>query len=164
MPQQLYMLLNATIRSLPEAEVCTWAAKILVNYCKLESTREKSFIKEYISDTVTVMLHWCDKDNEVFISLCTLLWLFGHVNEWKNVICDLPNIKKRFEKIETLCKRKQLMVLKTGVKSVVTYFGPYKKLPLPTTTPDWGLDYKHKPHLFTHALHAFYSLNNILFN
>lgn len=164
MPEQLYLLLNATIRSYPEAQLCSLSAQILINYFKVEETRKYSFIEKYIDHSITIMSHWCDKDNSVFPTLCTLIWLFAHVAPWKEFISSLPNGKQRFQKMEVLCARKQSMVLKTGVKTVTSYFGPYKNLPMPTTKPDWGLDYKGKPHLFTHAVHALHSVYNILYN
>ncbi|KAJ8985779.1 hypothetical protein NQ317_014432 [Molorchus minor] len=161
LPEQMYLMIKTTNRSLPEMTACIYSVNILININKYAVTRSYTFIPEYIDNIVTVMLHWCDKDEQLFPSMCTLLWLFSHNAKWKRLIKSLPNIEQRFAKIQMQVTRKKSMVKRTGVKGH-SVFTPYKTLPLPSCEPDWGLEYKHKPHVFTNSVHAFDSLLRIL--
>lgn len=154
-------MIKTTNRSLPEMTACIFSVKILINICKHNPTRPYSFFPEYIDNIVTVMMHWCDKEAQLFPSMCTLLWLFAHTPEWRDFIRRLPNIEQRFHKIQSQVLRKKGMVRKAGVKGY-SVFAPYKNLPLPLLVPDWGLTYKHKPYVFVNSIHAFSSLLCIL--
>ncbi|CAH0552801.1 unnamed protein product [Brassicogethes aeneus] len=161
LPDQLYLMISYTARSLPEMTACTLACSILINFYKYEPTTEKSFVGDYMDNMVTVMLNWCDKEAPLFPAICTLLWLFSHKPEYKAVILKVPHLQQRLLKVQTLTYRKEKMVGKTGVKGS-SLFAHQGNLPLPSTTPDWGLEYKHKPNVFKNSVHALKSLLSIL--
>ncbi|KAJ8950710.1 hypothetical protein NQ318_012790 [Aromia moschata] len=161
LPAQLYLMIEATNRSLPEMTTCVLSVRILINIYKYAPTRKHSFAPDYMDNIVKVMLHWCDKDAQLFPSMCTLLWLFAHEPKWKRVITALPTIQQRLEKIRTQVARKESMVRRAGVKGA-SVFAPYGSLPLPSLDSDWGLEYKHKPYAFTNSVHALSSLLTIL--
>lgn len=161
LPQNMYVLLAATARSLPEMEICTHITRILINYCKLPETKAFSFVAKEMHVIVLLMMHWCDKEAPLFPNLCTLLWLFAHNDKWRQQILNSQNFEQQFCKIGQLCERKFKMVQKTGVKGS-SVFEPYKHLPLPSVLPDWGLDYKHKPYAFSNSMFAYNCLKKIL--
>ncbi|KAG5885778.1 hypothetical protein JTB14_031213 [Gonioctena quinquepunctata] len=162
LPDQLYIMLSATSRSLPEMKACIYSVNILISFCKFPPTKQCSFVPQYIDNLVTVMLHWCDKESQLFPTLCTLFWLFAHTAPWKRFILSLPNIEQRLRKIHGLVSRKQAMVKRSVVKGGVSHFASFKNLPLPSLNPDWGLDYKNKPNVFTNSTHALSALASIL--
>ncbi|XP_057658450.1 protein abnormal spindle isoform X1 [Diorhabda carinulata] len=162
LPEQLYILLSSTSRSLPEMNACIYSVNILINFFKLEETKESSFSPHYLEKLVTLMMHWCDKESQLFPSLCTLFWLFAHTPQWRRLIINIPNIDKKFEKIGELVSRKDSMVKKQGAKGSAL-FASFKNLPMPSLVADWGLDYKNNPFVFTNSVHAFNSLMSILF-
>ncbi|XP_018579175.1 protein abnormal spindle [Anoplophora glabripennis] len=161
LPEQMYLMIKTTNRSLPEMRACILSVNILINVCKYPPTRPYSFFPEYIDNFVTIMMHWCDKEALLFPSMCTLLWLFAHNPEWRKVIGSLPNIEQRLSKIQSQVSRKQSMVRRAGAKGQ-SLFAPYETLPLPSLEPDWGLAYKYNPYIFTNSVHAFSSLLCIL--
>nr|XP_023013304.1 protein abnormal spindle [Leptinotarsa decemlineata] len=161
LPDQLYIMLSATSRSLPEMKACIFSVNILISFCKFPPTRQYSFVPEYIDNLVNVMLHWCDKESQLFPNLCTLFWLFAHTPKWKRFILNLPNLDIRLKKVQSLVSRKESMV-KRSITKGVSHFETVKNLPMPSLNPDWGLDYKNKPNVFTNSIHAFASLSAIL--
>jgi len=161
LPSLLYTIISSAARSLPEMDACNTAAFILINFCKYPATRVNSWDAAYVDAVVNVMLHWCDKEAPLFSTLCTLLWLFGHEEQWKEVIVGLPNINQRFHKIQTLVIRKQNMVLKSKKEISSSVFGRAVNMKWPTRNANWGLDYD-RPNTFTNAAFALSSLMNIL--
>lgn len=162
LPDQLYAMLCATSRSLPEMNACILSVNILITFCKYPPTKVNSFVPEYIDNLIMVMLHWCDKESLLFPHTCTLLWLFAHESKWKNFIVSLPNFDQRFDKIRTLVLRKQSMVRKAGVKGT-SLFSTFKDLPLPGLKPDSGLSCnKTRPNTFNNSVHAMLEISKIL--
>ncbi|CAH1119295.1 unnamed protein product [Phaedon cochleariae] len=161
LPDQLYIMLGATSRSLPEMNACIYSVNILINICKCPSTKKYSFVPQYIDNLLAVMLHWCDKESQLFPTLCTLLWLFAHTPQWKRNILKLPNIVQRLMRIQGMVARKETMV-KRSTSKVLSHFATLKNLPMPSLLPDWGLDYANNPNVFTNSVHAFNSLLSIL--
>ncbi|XP_030752819.1 abnormal spindle-like microcephaly-associated protein homolog isoform X2 [Sitophilus oryzae] len=162
LPNQLYIIIASAARSRPEMIACNMATFILINFYKYKETRSHSWDPEYLDPMINVLLHWCDKEAPLFSTLCTLLWLFAHEEPWKKVIQNLPNIRQRFSKIQTLVHRKESMVLKTKrLASVPSVFGPLENTQLPTRDAKWGLDYA-RPNTFTNAVFACSSLIKIL--
>ena len=104
---------------------------------------------------VTVMLHFCDKENPLFPTLCTLLYFFLKNEEYKSVITNTPKFRDKMRLIKDKADRKMRMVQK--VKSPTqndSFFRVRQNLPLPVDTPDWGLDYKNKPRVFLNSVQA----------
>lgn len=162
LPYQLYVLLCATSRSLPEMNACILSVDILITFCKNPTTKVHSFVPEYIDNLVLVMLHWCDKESLLFPHICTLLWLFAHEPNWKRFIKSLANFDQRFDKIRSLVLRKESMVKKAGVKGS-SVFSMIKDLHLPNLKPDSGFfTNKSRPNTFSNSVQAMYELTKIL--
>ncbi|XP_028131174.1 abnormal spindle-like microcephaly-associated protein homolog [Diabrotica virgifera virgifera] len=157
LPDQLYLMLSSTARSLPEMHACIYSVNILISFNKLKETKDYSFVPSYIEKLITLMMNWCDKESQLFPALCTLFWLFSHTPRWRRFILDLPNIKQKLEKIKGLVTRKANMVKKQVTKGS-TVFASYKTLPTPSLLPDWGLEYKKNPFAFTNSVHGLNSL------
>ncbi|XP_060528096.1 protein abnormal spindle isoform X2 [Cylas formicarius] len=161
LPDQLCIIISSAARSLPEMNACNLAAYILINFYKYPKTRPSSWVPQYIDQIVNVLMHSCDKDEPLFTTLCTLLWLFAHERKWKKFIMNLPNIQSRLSKIEALVQRKQNMTAKKKNLGSHSYFGYLKNPVLPTCTANWGLDYE-RPNTFTNSVYAIENLLNIL--
>ncbi|CAG9835729.1 unnamed protein product [Diabrotica balteata] len=161
LPDQLYLMLSSTARSLPEMNACIYSVNILITFNKLKETKECSFVPNYIEKLITLMTTWCDKESQLFPALCTLFWLFSHTPRWRRFILDLPNIKQKLERIKGLVTRKANMVKKQVTKGS-TVFASFKTLPTPSLLPDWGLEYKKNPFAFTNSVHGLNSLMAIL--
>lgn len=151
--EEVYNIICGTGRSVPETTACSISTSILINFCKYPPTTEKCWYPQYIDLLLTVMQNCCDKESPLFCNLCTLLWLFAHRNSFKNCILKITNVNVRLDKIQKQVIRKQNMVARSRTKGL-TFFASYKKLPLPSLKPDWGLDFKDSPRTFTNAVHA----------
>ncbi|CAG9854161.1 unnamed protein product [Phyllotreta striolata] len=160
--EKLYTLLCVVNRSLPDTQISTLSVNILINFNKLESTRKDSFLPKYIDQLVVLMMNFCDKEAQLFPSLCTLMWLFARTPSWKRFILNLPNIQQRLKRIEALVLRKKNMVSRQAGKK--SFFAAQKNLYVPSNVPDWGLEYKNKPYIFTNSVHAFNCLMGVLFD
>ncbi|KAF7268285.1 hypothetical protein GWI33_018555 [Rhynchophorus ferrugineus] len=162
LPSQLYIILTSAARSRPEMIACNVATFILINFYKYSHTRKNSWNPEYLDPVFNVLLHWCDKEAPLFSTLCTLLWLFAHEEQWKEEIKNVPNIQHRLSKIQTLVERKESMVLKTKrLANVASVFSYMENIKYPTLNANWGLDYD-RPNTFTNAVFACSSLIKIL--
>lgn len=164
LPEHLYLLIKSIARSLPDVQICEISACTLINFFKYEQTKSLTWYPEYLDSMLTIMTQWCDKENIAFPSLCTLFWLFAHIDEYKNTILQLPNISQRIEKIHGLVLRKQKMVNKSQRKLVNSKFLSKKTLYLPCLKPDWGFDYPKRPRLFLNSVQAIECLIKILFS
>lgn len=160
--EQVYIIICAAGRSLPEINICIEATSILINFCKYPLTTEKCWYPEYLDNIITVMQNCCDKDNALFSYLCTLLWLFAHRDDFKMYIVQIPSLFVRFEKIRILLTRKQNMVAKVGPRGGMSFFRSDRDLKIPALEPDWGEDRKDAPRTFNNAPYAFHCLLKIL--
>ncbi|KAH1010441.1 hypothetical protein HUJ05_004736 [Dendroctonus ponderosae] len=69
LPDQLYSIIGAAARSLPEMNTINVATQILITFCKYPQTRQNSFNADYIDGMIGIMLHWCDKEAPLFLHL-----------------------------------------------------------------------------------------------
>ncbi|XP_017772144.1 PREDICTED: protein abnormal spindle [Nicrophorus vespilloides] len=162
-PENLFAMVISTARSLPDMQACQLATSILINFCKYEKSRNNCWYPQYLEEFVKVMLHWCDKEGDLFPHFCTLFWLYTHDPEWLECIKKLPNLEQSFAKMKTLSERKAKMVVKSYNSKQASTFSAYTKLPLPSLKPDWGYECKDKPRIFTNSLHALKSILDKLY-
>ncbi|KAF5302457.1 hypothetical protein FQR65_LT08547 [Abscondita terminalis] len=161
LPETLYILINSANRSPAEMVLSTVAVSILINFYKFQDTSKAAWFPSHISNLIIVMSHCCDKEDNLFPYLCTLIWLFAHNEEYKQFICSLPTHTQLFTKIKTLCLRKKNMV-NLRKSSIPSLFRSTSESHLPLLTPDWGLDYADRPRTFTNSIHALKCVLNIL--
>lgn len=162
LPEQLYAMICATNRSLPEMNACILSTNILITFSKHPSTKRFSFVPDHIDSLLSVMLHWCDKESKLFPSLCTLIWIHAQVKEWREVIVAVPNFNQIVTKMRTLVSRKASMVRRAGVKGT-SLFSITEGLPMPSLKPDFGLTYnKRGPNTFTNSVLAMEELCKVL--
>ncbi|KAJ3664959.1 hypothetical protein Zmor_000488 [Zophobas morio] len=153
--EPLYNVINSTNRSVLETQLSTAAVNVLINVYRYKPSRPHVWVPEYMESLVTVMLHFCDKENPLFPTLCTLLYFFLKNEEYKSVITNTPKFRDKMRLIKDKADRKMRMVQK--VKSATqndSFFRVRQNLPLPVDTPDWGLDYKKKPRVFLNSVQA----------
>lgn len=161
LPKFLYITLASTNRSLPEMEACTYSSLILISLYKFPPTRASAFVPEYMEKIMSMLLHWCDKEAPAFPTMATLLWLFAHDNNYREIIEGTVQFKQKMERIKEACKRKENMVRKQSEKRGSLFLSYYKDLPLPYLKPDWGFDYPNRPRVFLNSLQAFDCLNEM---
>lgn len=160
--EHMYMMISAAGRSLPEMNVCIHATSTLINFCKYKPAISNCWLPEYLDNIFTLMINWCDKEGLLFPYLCTLIWLFAHVEEYKATIVAIPNLKQKMDRIKSLTMRKCKMVSRTNKLLGNSVFMLCSNLRLPSTKPDWGMDYPERPRTFSYSVHAFNSLSEIL--
>lgn len=154
LPKHLYKTIISTNRSPPEIQVCTVAISILINFYRFKPTRSKSWIAEYMENIITIALHFCDNDSPLFPTLCTLIWFFLQNEEYKNVVLSTPRFEQKMSQIKGKCDRKMKMISKMKLQ-YISFFANYQKnCPLPSEEPDWGLELKDKPKVFTNSVLA----------
>ncbi|KAL1501696.1 hypothetical protein ABEB36_006978 [Hypothenemus hampei] len=161
LPMQLYIMIKAAGRSMPEMHLSNNGVLVLINFYKYSITRKESWNADQMDGMFDVLLHWCDKQTPLFCTLCTLIWLFAHEAKWKKVLLRLPNVEQRLFKMHSLIMRKQNMVLKSNQLCSQSWFGPLVNLKLPSRTAKWGLDYDI-PVTFVNAVHGIGQLMKIL--
>ncbi|KAK9879773.1 hypothetical protein WA026_006838 [Henosepilachna vigintioctopunctata] len=162
LPEQLYLLIKSVARSLPEIQINVLSTYILINLCKYPPTTALTWFPEHLDSMLNIMIHWCDKEEMVFPSLCTLFWLFAHNREYKQVILELPYLHQKLIKINGLVVRKQKMVIRSVTKLSNSKFHSTKYVKLPGLKPDWGFDYPDRPRTFINSVHAIQCLQEIL--
>lgn len=121
-----------------------------------------TWIPKFLDNMLKVMTIYCDKDNKIFPSLCTLFWLFSNNNEYKKTILELPNAIQRIEKIQSLVLRKLKMVMNSECKAANSMYVSKNPLYLPGLKPDWGFDYPTRPRIFMNSVQAIECLIEIL--
>lgn len=161
MPQLLYNFIISTNRSLPEMKACTFAISTLINLQKYHLTSSTVWLPDSLQHVIVAMSHYCDKENILFCYLSTFVWLLAQNRNHLQTIYRLPNFSQRMNLIKTNCLRKKKMV-ELQLYKINSFFSPYKNLPLPSLTPDWGLDLPNQPRTFTNSLHALDCLLKVL--
>lgn len=144
-----------TNRSPPEIKVCTATVSVLINFYKFEPTKQYVWLPKYLEKLLDIMLYSCDKESELFPTVCTLMWLFAQNEEYRSTIVNSCKFKEKLTQIRERVERKVKMISKMNVKYQSFFTNP-KNLPMPSILPDWGLDYK--PKIFTNSVQALKSL------
>lgn len=106
------------------------------------------------------MIHYSDKDTPIFSHLCTVIWLYAGVNEYKLYIRDNAHLKLMLTKMYAKCIRKKKMFLRSNAVQN-SYFKDYSNEKIPNKKSDGGLK-SNKPHTFNNSIFAIISLLNLL--
>nr|CAI5858332.1 unnamed protein product [Callosobruchus analis] len=160
LPELLTGIMGSINRSLPETEACIVSTNIMINFYKHEGSRPFSFVPNSLDAIFKIMLHFCDKECELFPSLCTLLWLYAHEPKWKKVIQEVHDLEHMLLKIHDLIIRKKNMVQKSNTKKKSLFAA--EKCKLPNLDADWGYEIKNKPFKFGNSIFGFEQLLKIL--
>ncbi|VEN51699.1 unnamed protein product [Callosobruchus maculatus] len=160
LPKLLTSIMGSINRSLPETEACIVSTNIMINFYKHEGSRPFSFVPDSLNAIFKIMLHFCDKECELFPSLCTLLWLYAHEPKWKKIIQEIHDLEHMLQKIHDLIIRKKNMVQKSNSKKKSVFAA--EKCKVPNLDPDWGYEIKNKPYKFSNTIFGFEQLLKIL--
>ncbi|CAH1978424.1 unnamed protein product [Acanthoscelides obtectus] len=160
LPKLLTGIMGSINRSLPETQACIISTNIMINFYKHKDSRPFSVVPESLDAFFKIMLHFCDKECELFPSLCTLLWLYAHDANWKRVIRGVPDIEHILMKIQDLVIRKKNMLQKTTTKQKSVFVA--ERCKLPNLNADWGYELNNKPYKFHNSIFGFEQLLKIL--
>nr|CAH7713633.1 unnamed protein product [Callosobruchus chinensis] len=160
LPKLLTGIMGSINRSLPETEACIVSTNIMINFYKHEGSRPFSFVPDSLVTIFKIMLHFCDKECELFPSFCTLLWLYAHEPKWKKAIQEVHDLEHILLKIHDLIIRKKNMVQKSNTKKKSIFAA--EKCKVPNLDADWGYEIKNKPYKFTNSIFGFEQLLKIL--
>lgn len=73
-----YGVMAQTIRSEVDKQLIRYCSRIILNLARYNSTTANTFQESGLVTIAQMLLRWCDKDCEIFNTLCTLIWLFAH--------------------------------------------------------------------------------------
>lgn len=99
-----YGIMAQAIRSEVDKQLIMYCSRIILNLARYNSTTANTFQEGGLVTIAQMLLRWCDKDCEIFNTLCTLIWIFAHCP----VKCKVCNHLGVF---------RQMMVIPLGLSS-----------------------------------------------
>ncbi|XP_077288112.1 microtubule assembly factor abnormal spindle [Arctopsyche grandis] len=167
--RRLILYMGATNRSVSTLETLQPALYILINLTRYTPTAHSVYKTEYLNTLLNLLMRWCDKDNVLSRSLCTLIWLFGQYEDIKK---DLTVFLQKEESHKILCKVRCAMVRRKKMESrkrnshIVNHTPikgghtpmkngtSFRSLSLPMTEPDYGISRSSRPKIFEDDVYA----------
>lgn len=73
-----YGIMAQAIRSEVDKQLIMYCSRIILNLARYNSTTANTFQEGGLVTIAQMLLRWCDKDCEIFNTLCTLIWIFAH--------------------------------------------------------------------------------------
>lgn len=73
------------IRSEVDKQLIERCSRIILNLARYNSTTVNTFQEGGLVTIAQMLLRWCDKDSEIFNTLCTLIWVFAHCPKKRKV-------------------------------------------------------------------------------
>lgn len=73
-----YGIMAQAIRSEIDKHLIMYCCRIILNLARYSSTTVHAFQQGGLVTIAQILLRWCDKDCEIFNTLCTLVWVFAH--------------------------------------------------------------------------------------
>ncbi|KAH8382432.1 hypothetical protein KR009_003505, partial [Drosophila setifemur] len=159
-----YGIMAQAIRSEVDKQLIERCSRIILNLARYNSTTVNTFQESGLVTIAQMLLRWCDKDSEIFNTLCTLIWVFAHCPKKRKVIHDyMTNTEAIYMVRETkkLVARKEKMK-QNARKPPPTTTGRYQTQPLPSFSqralpglePDFGI-IRYSPYTFISSVYAF---------
>ncbi|XP_055381188.1 protein abnormal spindle [Condylostylus longicornis] len=155
-----YSIMAQAIRSEIDKQIIEICSRIMLNLARY-STTANTFLEDGLVTIAQMLLRWCDKESDIFNTLCTLIWIFSHCPIKRRIIktfMTTPEAIFMLRETKKLVLRKEKMrqnarrlsVLSTPTKKSIE-FGPKA---LPSLEPDFGI-IKTKPYTFVSSVFAF---------
>lgn len=95
-----YGIMAQAIRSEVDKQMIEHCSRIILNLARYNSTTANTFQQGGLVTIAQMLLRWCDKDCDIFNTLCTLIWIFAHDPKKQQVIFFLI-FKKIFKRISS---------------------------------------------------------------
>lgn len=73
-----YGIMAQAIRSEVDKQLIMYCSRIILNLARYNSTTANTFQEGGLVTIAQMLLRWCDKDCDIFNTLCTLIWIFAH--------------------------------------------------------------------------------------
>ncbi|XP_016981913.2 protein abnormal spindle [Drosophila rhopaloa] len=158
-----YGIMAQAIRSEVDKQLIERCSRIILNLARYNSTTVNTFQEGGLVTIAQMLLRWCDKDSEIFNTLCTLIWVFAHCPKKRKIIHDyMTNTEAIYMVRETkkLVARKEKMK-QNARKPPPTSFGRHQTQKmnftpsaLPSLEPDFGI-IRYSPYTFVSSVFAF---------
>ncbi|KAL9921398.1 protein abnormal spindle-like isoform 1-T1 [Glossina fuscipes fuscipes] len=162
-----YGIMAQAIRSEIDKYLITYCSRIILNLARYNSTTINTFQESGLVTIAQMLLRWCDKDCEIFNTLCTLVWIFAHCPIKRKIISDFMTTT---DAIYMLRETKKLVARKEKMKqnlqkSSQTNFcnsprqqqqlsSKFSSHVLPSLEPDYGV-IRTSPYTFISSVFAF---------
>ncbi|XP_017058499.1 protein abnormal spindle [Drosophila ficusphila] len=159
-----YGIMAQAIRSEVDKQLIERCSRIILNLARYNSTTVNTFQEGGLVTIAQMLLRWCDKDSEIFNTLCTLIWVFSHCPKKRKIIHDFmtnPEAIYMVRETKKLVARKEKMK-QNARKPPPVPKGRYQtqKMPvftfsaLPSLDPDFGI-IRYSPYTFVSSVFAF---------
>ncbi|KAH8397669.1 hypothetical protein KR215_004538, partial [Drosophila sulfurigaster] len=158
-----YGIMAQAIRSEVDKQLIERCSRIILNLARYNSTTVNTFQEGGLVTIAQMLLRWCDKDSEIFNTLCTLIWVFAHCPKKRKII---HNYMTNTEAIYMVRETKKLVARKEKMKQnarkpLISAFSRYgQQTPtfqprsLPSLEPDFGI-IRSSPYTFISSVFAF---------
>ncbi|CAD6994511.1 unnamed protein product [Ceratitis capitata] len=156
-----YGVMAQTIRSEVDKQLIRYCSRIILNLARYNSTTANTFQESGLVTIAQMLLRWCDKDGEIFNTLCTLIWLFAHCPYKRQIIREYMTTAEAIyvvRETKKLVARKERM--NQNLRNPVALARANKRQQqfpnhaLPSLEPDYGVIH-NKPYTFVSSVYAF---------
>ncbi|XP_061402805.1 protein abnormal spindle [Musca vetustissima] len=160
-----YGIMAQAIRSEVDKQLIMYCSRIILNLARYNSTTANTFQEGGLVTIAQMLLRWCDKDCEIFNTLCTLIWIFAHCPVKRKIIRDFMTTTDAIYMVretKKLVARKEKMKqnVRKPVAVAITQRGMgsqqqnFSSRALPSLEPDYGV-IRNKPYTFISSVYAF---------
>ncbi|KAH8359475.1 hypothetical protein KR093_006959, partial [Drosophila rubida] len=158
-----YGIMAQAIRSEVDKQLIERCSRIILNLARYNSSTVNTFQEGGLVTIAQMLLRWCDKDSEIFNTLCTLIWVFAHCPKKRRII---HNYMTNTEAIYMVRETKKLVARKEKMKqnarkpqvTVLSRYGQqtpnFHPRALPSLEPDFGI-IRSSPYTFISSVFAF---------
>ncbi|KAI8044616.1 protein abnormal spindle [Drosophila gunungcola] len=158
-----YGIMAQAIRSEVDKQLIERCSRIILNLARYNSTTVNTFQEGGLVTIAQMLLRWCDKDSEIFNTLCTLIWVFAHCPKKRKIIHDFMT---NSEAIYMVRETKKLVARKEKMKQNARKPPPtstgrhqtqkmiFTPSALPSLEPDFGI-IRYSPYTFVSSVFAF---------
>ncbi|EDW84245.1 uncharacterized protein Dwil_GK14035 [Drosophila willistoni] len=161
-----YGIMAQAIRSEVDKLLIERCSRIILNLARYNSTTVNTFQEGGLVTVAQMLLRWCDKDCEIFNTLCTLIWVFAHCPRKRRIIHNYMN---NTDAIYMIRETKKLVARKEKMKENTRKYQPqssslgrhpnrqartFQPCALPSREPDFGV-IRSSPYVFQSSVFAF---------
>ncbi|XP_065364471.1 protein abnormal spindle [Calliphora vicina] len=172
-----YGIMAQAIRSEVDKQLIMYCSRIILNLARYNSTTANTFQEGGLVTIAQMLLRWCDKDCDIFNTLCTLIWIFAHCPVKRKVIRDFmtttdaiymvretKKLVARKEKMKQNVRKPVVTTSSLGSSSSISSIRGlsqqqqqqqnFSSRALPSLEPDYGV-IRNKPYTFISSVYAF---------
>uniref|UniRef100_A0A1A9W4G5 Abnormal spindle-like microcephaly-associated protein ASH domain-containing protein n=1 Tax=Glossina brevipalpis TaxID=37001 RepID=A0A1A9W4G5_9MUSC len=164
-----YGIMAQAIRSEIDKCLIMYCSRIILNLARYNSTTANTFQEGGLVTIAQMLLRWCDKDCEIFNTLCTLIWIFSHCSVKRKIIYDFMTTTDAIYMVretKKLVARKEKMKQNVRKPILANVFNNqqqqqlssgFSSHALPSLEPDYGVIHT-SPYTFISSVYAFDSV------